>query len=129
MQAAREGKDVTLDGAITFYGPVPLPQDKIGRFAAPLCAVYPDNDPVATHDAVLAFQNQMKAAGNDFEAWFIAAGSGWSHPSSRTYNPVEDREAWKVAMPFLVRIGALPVKPQKDSIIDKAKDKIESIFQ
>ncbi len=33
-------------------------------------------------------------------------------------------------MPFLVRIGAEPVKPDKDpSIIDKAKDKIEDIFK
>jgi len=127
FQAARENK--TLDGAITFYGPIESRDHIIGKFTAPLCAVYPANDPVTTHDNVLAFQQRMKEAGNDCEAWFIAADSGWSNPKSRTYNPVEDKEAWKVALPFLVRIGAEPVKPTHDSILDKAKDKIESIFQ
>ena len=57
----------------------------------------------------------MKDAGNDCECWFIAARSGWSNPKSKTYSPVEDKEAWKVALPFLVRIGAQPVRVQKDS--------------
>ena len=126
FQDARENK--TLDGAITFYGPIESRDHALGKFAS-LCAIYPANDPVATHDAVLAFQQRMKDAGNDCEAWFIAAGSGWSNPKSKTYNATEDKEAWKVALPFLVRIGAEPVKPKGDSIIDKATDKIKSIFQ
>jgi carboxymethylenebutenolidase len=127
FQAARENK--TLDGAITFYGPIESRDHMIGKFYAPLCAVYPENDPVTAHDDVLAFQQRMKDAGNDCEAWFIAASSGWSNPKSSAYNPTEDKEAWKVALPFLIRIAAEPVKPKHDSILDKAKDKIESIFQ
>jgi carboxymethylenebutenolidase len=127
FQDARENK--TLDGAITFYGPIVTRDHVVGKFCAALCAVYPENDPVTTHDNVLAFQQTMKDAGNDCEAWFIAADPGWSNPKSRTYNPTEDKEAWKVALPFLIRIGAEPVKPKHDSILDKAKDKIESIFQ
>lgn len=127
FQAARENK--SLDGAVMFYGPVETNVEKIGKFAAPLCAVYPDADQVTTHDTVQVFERMMKDAGNDFEAWFIAAGSGWSEPSSKTYNPTEDKEAWKVVAPFLVRIGALPVKHEKESIIDKAKDKFQNIFR
>jgi carboxymethylenebutenolidase len=128
FQAARENK--TLDGGITFYGPVIGGDHVVGKFAAALCAIYPLNDPIATHDVVLSFQQRMKDAGNDCECWFIAAGSGWANPVSKTYSPVEDKEAWKVALPFLVRIGAQPVKPkQGNSILDKAKDKIQSIFQ
>jgi carboxymethylenebutenolidase len=127
FQDARENK--TLDGAITFYGPIETRDHVVGKFYAALCAVYPENDPATTHDDVLAFQQIMKDAGNDCEAWFIAADSGWSNPKNRTYNPTEDKEAWKVALPFLIRIGAEPVKPKHDSILDKAKDKIESIFQ
>jgi carboxymethylenebutenolidase len=127
FQAARENK--SIDGAVMIYGPVETNVEKIGKFAAPLCAVYPDNDPVTTHDTVQVFERMMKDAGNDFEAWFIAAGSGWSDPASKTYNPTEDKEAWKVVMPFLVRMGATPVKPESESIIDKAKDKIQNMFQ
>jgi carboxymethylenebutenolidase len=127
FQAARENK--TLDGAVTFYGPIESRDHLIGKFAAPLCAIYPANNPVTTHDSVLAFQQRMKEAGNDCDAWFIAADAGWANPKSKSYNPVEDKEAWKVALPFLVRIGAEPVKPAHDSIIDKATDKIKSIFQ
>jgi carboxymethylenebutenolidase len=127
FQEARLNK--TLDGAITFYGPVMMQPSQIGKFAAPLCAVCPDKDPVATHEAVEAFQHWMKDAGNDFEAWYIAANSGWSEPKSKNYNPGEDGEAWKVALPFLVRIAAAPVRPKQASIIDKAKDKIEDIFK
>jgi len=128
FQAARENK--TLDGAITFYGPIEGPDHVLGKFYAALCAIYPLNDPVTPHDTVLSFQQRMKDAGNDCEAWFIAAGAGWSNPKSKAYSPVEDKEAWKVAIPFLVRIGAEPVKPPpSDNILNKAKDKIESIFQ
>ena len=77
---------------------------------------------------MLAFQQRMKDSGNDCETWFIAAAAGWSNPRAKAYNKVEDKEAWKVAIPFIIRIGAEPVKA-KDSIIDKAKDKIESIFK
>jgi carboxymethylenebutenolidase len=127
FQEARDNK--TLDGAITFYGPVLTRQDQVRKFAAPLCAAYPDRDPVATHDVVQAFQHWMKDAGNDFEAWYIAAGRGWSDPKSKSYNPVEDGEAWKVALPFLVRIAAAPVRSKKPSLIEQAKDKIENIFK
>jgi len=128
FQAAREDK--MLDGAITFYGPVETVPTRVGKFVAPLCAVYPESDPVATHDNVMTFENLMKAAGNDFAAWFIAAGRGWSHPSSKSYNPTEDKEAWKVAVPFLIRIAAEPVKERKGpSVIDKAKDGLKKLFE
>ena len=127
FQAARENK--MLDGAITFYGPVETVPERVGKFVVPLCAVYPENDVVATHENVETFQNLMKTAGNDFEAWFIAAGRGWSDPSSKTYNHAEDVEAWKVAVPFLVRISAEPVKPKDNSILDKAKNGFENFFK
>jgi carboxymethylenebutenolidase len=119
-----------IDGAITFYGPCPTPDHELGKFYAPLCAIYSNTDPATTHDVVLNFQQRMKAAGNDCECWFMAAGTGWSNPKSKAYNPAEDHEAWKVALPFLVRIAALPPHQDKaPSILDKAKDKIENFFQ
>jgi carboxymethylenebutenolidase len=128
FQAARESKD--LDGAITFYGPIVTSDHELGKFTTPLCAVYPMNDPDAPHENVLAFQQRMKDAGNDCEAWFIAAGFGWSEPKSSAYNPTEDKEAWKVALPFIVRIAALPPKVEKQpSIIDKAKENFENFFK
>ena len=126
FQAARENK--TLDGAVMFYGPIENDEVAIGKFTAPLCAVYPEGDPVTPHESVQTFQHRMKAAGNDCEAWFIDAGRGWSNPNSKTYNPAEDKEAWKVATPFLIRIGSAPVKPKDASIIDKAANGIKSIF-
>ncbi len=129
FQTVRDTK-TSVDGAITFYGPCPPDGQELGKFYAPLCAVYSDRDPATTHDIVLNFQQRMKAAGNDCECWFMAAGSGWSEPKSRTYNAAEDREAWKVAVPFLVRISAAPGKKEKaPSVLDKAKDKFESLFQ
>ena len=129
FQTVRDTR-TAVDGAITFYGPCPTPDQELGKFYAPLCAVYSDRDPATAHDTVLNFQQRMKAAGNDCECWFMAAGSGWSNPKSKSYNPAEDREAWKVALPFLIRVAALPAHKDKGpSILDKAKDKIENIFQ
>jgi len=129
FQTARDTR-TPIDGAITFYGPCPPSDQPLGKFYAPLCAVYSDRDPATTHDIVLSFQQRMKTEGNDCECWFMAAGSGWSEPKSKTYNAGEDREAWKVAVPFLIRIAALPGKKEKEpSVIDKAKDKIENFFQ
>jgi carboxymethylenebutenolidase len=126
FQAARDNPG--LDGAVMLYGPVEMNVEKIGKFLAPICAVYPENDPVSGRENVQVFERMMKDAGNNFDAWFIAAGSGWSHPASKTYNPVEDKEAWKVITPFLVKIGAQPVKVQKTSVIDKAKDTFKDLF-
>jgi carboxymethylenebutenolidase len=128
FQSVREPK-CNVDGAITFYGPCPTPDQELGKFYAPLCAVYSDREPSTTHDQVLNFQRRMKAEGNDCECWFMAASSGWSNPKSKSYNPGEDREAWKVAVPFIIRIAALPAHKEKTSILDKAKDKFENFFQ
>jgi carboxymethylenebutenolidase len=129
FQSIRDDKS-PIDGAITFYGPCPTPDHELGKFYAPLCAIYSDRDPATTHDLVLNFQQRMKAADNDCECWFMAAGTGWSDPKNKAYNPGEDREAWKVAIPFLVRIASMPGKKEKQpGVLDKAKDKFESLFQ
>ncbi len=129
FQAAQESK-MSLDGVMTFYGPCPTADHALGKFYAPVCALYSDRDPSSTRDAVVSFQHRMKDAGNDVECWFIAAGAGWSNPKSQSYSPVEDKEAWKVAVPFIIRIAALPGKKEKaPSVLDKAKDKFESLFQ
>jgi len=123
FQSARENK--TLDGAVMFYGPVETNENAIGKFTAPLCAVYPEKDSTVTHENVQAFQHLMKDAGNDCEAWFIDANHGWSNPRSKNFNPAEDKEAWKVALPFIARISTVPVKKLKQegpSLIDKVKD-------
>jgi carboxymethylenebutenolidase len=124
LEAARESK--LLDGAITFYGPVETQGAR--KYAVPICALYPDNDPETTHQGVLDFQHAMRDAGNDFAAWFIAADAGWSNPQSKHYNPVEDQEAWKVADPFIVRIAASPVKPKDGSVIDKMTDGMKKVI-
>ncbi len=129
FQSIQESQN-SIDGAITFYGPCPTADHELGKFYAPLCAIYSDRDPTSTHDVVLSFQQRMKANGNDCECWFMAASSGWSNPKSKAYNPAEDREAWKVAVPFIIRIAALPGKKEKaPTVLEKAKDKFESMFQ
>ena len=97
----------TLDGAITFYGPIDTADHARRKFAArALRASIPTNDPVTTHDAVLAFQQRMKDAGNDCEGWFIAAGSGWSNPKSKDLQSDRGQGSVESRLPFLIRIGA-----------------------
>jgi carboxymethylenebutenolidase len=124
LQAAHESK--LLDGAIMLYGPVET--NGVRKIPVPMCALYPENDPVATRETVLGFQHALRDAGSDFTAWFIAAGEGWSNPQNKHYSPVEDREAWKVADPFIVRIGAEPVRSKNGTVIDKMKDGVKSVI-
>jgi carboxymethylenebutenolidase len=114
------------DGAILFYGPVQ--SGKMEKCPVPVCALYSDRDPAITRDQVLDFQHAMHDAGNDFAAWFIAAQSGWSNPANKYYNPVEDGEAWKVAEPFIMRIGAEPVR-KRDTTASKVKDTVKDFFK
>ena len=113
------------DGAILFYGP--MQNGVVRKCPVPTCAFYSDRDPAVTRPGVLDFQHALRNAGSDFTAWFIAAGPGWSNPQSKNYNPVEDAEAWKVAEPFIVRIGAEPVK-KKGGVVDKVKDGVKSLL-
>jgi carboxymethylenebutenolidase len=124
-QAANE--ESGPDGAILFYGPVE--SGPVKRCPLPVCALYSDRDPSVTRGSVLDFQHALRDAGSDFTAWFIAAGPGWSNPQSRNYSPVEDREAWKVAEPFLIRIGAEPVRKKGPNAIDKVKDGVEDLLK
>jgi carboxymethylenebutenolidase len=123
-QAAHEENNAP-DGAIMFYGPVQT--GEVRRCPVPICALYSDRDPAVPRSSVLDFQHAMRNAGSDFTAWLIAAGPGWSNPQSRNYSPVEDREAWKVAEPFIIRIGAEPVK-KRGGVVDKVKDSVKNLF-
>ncbi len=95
----------------------------------PVCALYSDRDPSLPRDTVLAFQRAQRDAGSDFTAWFIAAAPGWSNPQSKAYSPGEDREAWKVAEPFIMRIAAEPVTKHGPSELDKVKDSVKNIWR
>jgi carboxymethylenebutenolidase len=122
-QAAHEIQG--LDGAILFYGPVQ--HAPVKKCPVPVCAFYSDRDPAVTRGAVLDFQHALRDAGCDFSAWFIAASPGWSNPQSKAYNPVEDKEAWKVAEPFILRIGADPAKKPDANPLDKVKDGVDKV--
>jgi carboxymethylenebutenolidase len=115
-----------LDGAILFYGP--MQTGTVKKCPIPVCAFYSDRDPAVTHAGVLDFQHALRDVGSDFTAWFIAAGPGWSNPQSKAYSPVEDKEAWKVAEPFLLRIGAEPVRPPDANPLDKVKDSVKNLI-
>ncbi len=58
---------------------------KIGKFAAPLCAVYPNNDPAITHESVQVFERMMKDSGTTFPPGSSPPTGGWSNPASKTY--------------------------------------------
>ena len=124
-QAAHE--TAGLDGAIMFYGPIQ--SGVVKKCPVPVCAFYSDRDPAVSRQQVLDFQHALRDAGSDFTAWFIAAGPGWSNPQSKAYSPVEDREAWKVAEPFILRIGAEPEKQPESNPIDKATDSVKDFFK
>jgi carboxymethylenebutenolidase len=114
------------DGSILFYGPVE--SGAVKKCPVPVCALYSDRDPSVTRASVLDFQHALRDAGSDFTAWFIAAGPGWSNPQNKSYSPVEDREAWKVAEPFIVRIAAEPVRKKGPSAIDKVKNGVKNLL-
>jgi carboxymethylenebutenolidase len=115
------------DGAVLFYGPVQ--NGAVTKTPIPVCALYSDRDPNLSRDTVLNFQHAQRDAGSDFTAWFIAAAPGWSNPQSKAYSPGEDREAWKVAEPFLMRIAAEPVTKHAPSELDKVKDSVKNIWK
>jgi len=115
------------DGVVLFYGPVQ--SNAVTKLPIPVCALYSDRDPVLTREAVLNFQHAQRNAGSDFTAWFIAAAPGWSNPQSKAYSPGEDREAWKVAEPFILRIAAEPVKKYGPSEMDKVKNSVKNIWK
>jgi carboxymethylenebutenolidase len=115
------------DGAVMFYGPVQT--SAVTKVPIPVCALYSDRDPTITRDSVLNFQHALRDQGSDFTAWFIAAAPGWSNPQSKAYSPGEDREAWKVAEPFILRIATLPVKKYGPSEIDKVKASVKNIWR
>jgi carboxymethylenebutenolidase len=115
------------DGAVMFYGPVQT--NAVTKSPIPVCALYSDRDPAVSRDEVLSFQHALRDQGSDFTAWFIAAAPGWSNPQSKAYSPGEDREAWKVAEPFIMRIGTEPEKKYGPSEMDKVKTSVKNIWR
>lgn len=113
LEAARDGQDLAL--AASFHGILETQAPATpGRIKARLLVCHGDADPMVPHEQVLAFWNEMNAAGAD---WHFHAYSGVRHgftdPASDArgvpaiaYNASADRQSWAALMAMLDEVLA-----------------------
>jgi dienelactone hydrolase len=108
LEAARDGQDLVL--AASFHGILETQAPaQSGAIKARVLVCHGDADPMVPHEQVLAFWNEMNAAGAD---WHFHAYSGVKHgftdPASDArgvpaiaYNASADRQSWAALMAML----------------------------
>lgn len=114
LDLARSGTD--LQGAVSFHGLLGTPEpqtDADNRITARVLALHGWNDPMVTPQQVLAFSEEMSAAGAD---WQLHAYGNTVHAFSNprandpdlgtVYNAVADRRSWQSAQQFLAEVLA-----------------------
>lgn len=113
LEAARDGADLVL--AASFHGLLDTQAPALpGAVKARLLVCHGDADPMVPHDQVLAFWNEMNAAGAD---WHFHAYSGVKHgftdPASDArslpaiaYNASADRQSWAALEAMLEELFA-----------------------
>ena len=111
LEAARDGQDLVL--AASFHGILETQAPaKPGAIKARLLICHGDADPMVPHEQVLAFWNEMNAAGAN---WHFHAYSGVKHgftdPASDArglpaiaYNASADRQSWASLMEMLEEV-------------------------
>jgi dienelactone hydrolase len=111
IDLARRGTD--LRGVVAFHGLLIPPQVPNERIRASVLALHGHDDPMVEPAAVLAFEQEMTAAGAD---WQLHAFGGTVHaftnarandPARGTvYQPRSDRRARRIAKDFLAEVLA-----------------------
>src|SRR5690606_21496989 len=114
LQAARAGED--LRGVVSFHGILQTGTPaQPGQVKAKLLVLTGDADPFVPAEQVQAFEQEMKAAGVDYELVTYPGGKhGFTNPAAtergKKFNlPLEydadlDRRSWEKAVEFLKRV-------------------------
>jgi dienelactone hydrolase len=111
LELARSGADVK--GVVSFHGGLdtPTPADA-KNIKCKVLALHGADDPYVGRDAVLAFEDEMKNAGVDWQvSLYSHAAHGFTDPSHGTdnskgmaYNEIADKRSWGEMHIFLNEI-------------------------
>jgi len=111
LELARSGAD--LKGFVTFHGGLatPTPGDA-GHIRGKVLVLHGADDPVVPRDEVLAFEEEMRQAGVDWQMVFYGGAvhsftipSAGDDPSvGAAYNEKADRRSWEAMKSFFKEI-------------------------
>ena len=111
LELARSGADVT--GIVSFHGGLstPTPQDA-RNIKAKVLALHGADDPFVKADEVAAFQEEMRAAGVDWQfVSYAKAVHGFTNPDNGSdnskgaaYNEKADKRSWEAMKQFFAEI-------------------------
>jgi dienelactone hydrolase len=111
LELARSGADVR--GVVTFHGDLatPTPED-MANFQGSILACHGADDPYVTSDDVLAFIDECRNAGIDYEVNIYGnAVHGFTNPANGSdpsvgvaYNPIADHRSWLAMRNFFDEI-------------------------
>jgi len=111
LELARSGAD--LAGVVSFHGNLDTPHpDDAQNIKAKILVCHGADDPFVTLDQVTAFQNEMRAAGVDWQMViyghavhsFTNPASGNNPSSGLAYNEKADRRSWEAMKAFFGEI-------------------------
>jgi dienelactone hydrolase len=113
LELARSGADIS--GVVSFHGNLDTPHPEDARnIKARILACHGANDPFVTMDQVTAFQNEMRAAGVDWQMIiygnavhsFTNPDSGNDPSKGAAYDEKADKRSWRAMVSFFREIFA-----------------------
>jgi dienelactone hydrolase len=110
LDLARTGADI--NGVVSFHGLLSAPGNTQGNaIKAKVLALHGHDDPLAPPEQVLAFEQEMTAAGADWQLYAYGhTMHAFTNPvannpdSGMLYQPVADRRSWQAMQNFLAEL-------------------------
>lgn len=111
LELARSGADIA--GVVSFHGNLDTPHPEDAKnIKAKILVCHGADDPYVTPEHVMAFQNEMRAAGVDWQMIsygnavhsFTNPDSGNAPSGGAAYNEKADRRSWEAMKSFLKEI-------------------------
>jgi dienelactone hydrolase len=111
LELARAGADVK--GVVTFHGSLDTPKPEDAKnIKGKVLALHGADDPYVKEDAVKGFENEMRAAGVDWELVkyskavhaFTNPEAGNDNSKGAAYNAEADRRSWQAMKDFFAEI-------------------------
>lgn len=126
LEAAKKDRDELIDALAMIEGPLSTDERTVRGVRVPTLAIFAEGNASIPPETFTQFERYLKDRHRGSQIVLLRAAPGFSEPTSPSYNRGQDQRAFNAVSSFMPAYLNKP--PPEPSIIDKAKDKFESIF-
>ncbi len=126
LEATKQDREEKIDALAMIEGPLSADQRTVDGLRVPTLAIFAEGNASIPPGTFTQFERHLKDRHRGSQIVLLRAAPGFSEPTIPSYNRGQDQRAFNAVSSFM---PAYLNKPAPEpSILDKAKDKFDSIF-